>query len=152
MVKGSEIILILVYSLCISHSVMATSVREVTFEDTGYDDFLFNEDIVFETMSRSRLDCGRYCEERGNCVGFTHARNSGSEGMSGTCRGYSHIHISGSSSHKSGVKTFTRSAETKQSTAPETVTASGKWLSFFSSDPSKNAMETFLTEKVPNGN
>ena len=76
-----------IYVVClILGSVLGSVTQTALCEDTGLDDFLFTENLLFETIARSLVDCGRLCAEDDGCVAFTYiTATSGS----GSCRGHS---------------------------------------------------------------
>ena len=86
--------------------VVKATTRESLFSHTGLDNVIFTSSVLFESESRSVLDCGRQCSRDARCVTFTHVTGS----SSGSCRGHSDI-FNSTSDHDasvSGAKTFTR--------------------------------------------
>ena len=81
------------------------------FQDTGRDDLLFEDDVVFNSTSRSRLDCARLCTGSPLCVSFTFV---GGSSVSTSCCGYSTAINSTRSDVTAaiGAKTFTEAATT----------------------------------------
>ena len=76
------------------------------FSDTGLDNVIFTSSVLFESESRSVLDCGRQCFRDTRCVTFTQVKGS----SSGSCRGHSDTFTSTSDHDASvtGAKTFTK--------------------------------------------
>ena len=64
--------------------VVKATTRGSLFSDTGLDNVIFTSSVLFESESRSLLDCGRQCSLDKRCVTFTHVTGS----SSGSCRGY----------------------------------------------------------------
>ena len=86
--------------------VVKATTRASLFSDTGLDNVIFTSSVLFESESRSLLDCGRQCSLDKRCVTFTHVTGS----SSGSCRGHSDTFTS-TSDHDASVtkaKTFTR--------------------------------------------
>ena len=54
------------------------------FSNTGLDSLVFTSNVLFETTSRSVLDCGSQCVRDAWCVTFTSVKGS----SSWFCRGY----------------------------------------------------------------
>ena len=76
------------------------------FPNTGLDNFIFTSNVLFESESRSVLDCGRQCFRDERCVTFTNVTRS----SSGSCRGHNAT-LNSTSDHGAtvtGAKTFTR--------------------------------------------
>ena len=86
--------------------VVKATTRESLFSHTGLDNVIFTSSVLFESKSRSVLDCGRQCSNETWCVTFTHVTGS----SSGSCRGHSETFTSTSTNAVSvpGAKTFTR--------------------------------------------
>ena len=86
--------------------VVKATTRGSLFSDTGLDNVIFTSSVLFESESRSLLDCGRQCSLDKRCVTFTHVTRS----SSGSCRGHSDTFTSTSTHAVSvpGAKTFTR--------------------------------------------
>ena len=79
------------------------------FFDTALDNFIFTSNVLFESESRSVLDCGRQCFRDERCVTFTNVTRS----SSGSCRGHNAT-LNSTSDHGAtvtGAKTFTRSGK-----------------------------------------
>ena len=75
------------------------------FSNTGLDSLVFTSNVLFETTSRSVLDCGRQCVRDARCVTFTRVTGS----SSGSCRGHAAIFTSTSAPHfvsTTGATTF----------------------------------------------
>ena len=73
------------------------------FSDTRLDNFIFTSNVLFESESRSVLDCGRQCSRDARCMTFTHVTGF----SSGSCLGYT----AAPSDHNGtvpGAKTYTR--------------------------------------------
>ena len=73
------------------------------FSDTRLDNFIFMSNVLFESESRSVLDCGRQCSRDARCMTFTHVTGF----SSGSCLGYT----AAPSDHNAtvpGAKTYTR--------------------------------------------
>ena len=73
------------------------------FSDTRLDNFIFTSNVLFESESRSVLDCGRQCSRDARCMTFTHVTGF----SSGSCLGYT----AAPSDHNAtvpGAKTYTR--------------------------------------------
>ena len=86
--------------------VVKATTRESLFSDTGLDNVIFTSSALFESESRSILDCGSQCVRDERCVAFTHVTGS----SSGSCRGHNTI-LNSNSDHDAsvtGAKTFTR--------------------------------------------
>ena len=86
--------------------VVKATTRESLFSDTGLGNVIFTSSVLFESESRSVLDCGRQCSLDKRCVTFTHVTGS----SSGSCRGHKDTFTS-TSTHAVSVpeaKTFTR--------------------------------------------
>ena len=86
--------------------VVKATTRGSLFSDTGLDNVIFTSSVLFESESRSVLDCGRQCSLDKRCVTFTHGTGS----SSGSCRGHNTI-LNSNSDHDasvSGAKTFTK--------------------------------------------
>ena len=76
------------------------------FPNTGLDNFIFTSNVLFESTSRSVLDCGRQCSRDARCMTFTNVTGS----SSGSCRGHDATFKS-TTDHDvtvTGAKTFTR--------------------------------------------
>ena len=102
-----------IYVVClILGSVLGTVIESALYEDTGLDDFLFTENLLFETKARSLVDCGRLCAEDDGCVAFTYITvTSGSE----WCQGHSGKVASASAmTSSSGARTFNLAPEEGQ--------------------------------------
>ena len=86
--------------------VVKATTRESLFSDTGLDNVNFTSSVLFESQSRSVLDCGRQCSSEAWCATFTHVTGS----SSGSCRGHSETFTSTSTNAVSvpGAKTFAR--------------------------------------------
>ena len=86
--------------------VVKATARESLFSDTGLDYGIFTSSVLFESESRSVLDCGSQCVRDERCVTFTHV----TESSSGSCRGHSDTFTSTRDHDASvtGAKTFTR--------------------------------------------
>ena len=86
--------------------VVKATTRESLFSNTGLDNVIFTNSVLFESESRSVLDCGRQCFRDARCVTFTHVTGSSSR----SCRGHSDTFTSTSDHDASvtGAKTFTR--------------------------------------------
>ena len=67
--------------------VVETSTQKSLFSNTALDNFIFTSNVLFESASRSVLDCGRQCSRDERCVTFTHVTGS----SSGSCRGHNVI-------------------------------------------------------------
>ena len=79
------------------------------FSDTILDNFIFTSNVLFESESRSVLDCGRQCSRDARCMTFTNVTGS----SSGSCRGHDAT-FNSTSDHGAtvtGAKTFTRSGK-----------------------------------------
>ena len=61
--------------------------RMSRFSNTGLDSLVFTSNVLFETTSRSVLDCGSHCVRDARCVTFTRVKGS----SSGSCRGHAAI-------------------------------------------------------------
>ena len=86
--------------------VVKATTRESLFSHTGLDNVIFTSSVLFESESRSVLDCGGQCSSEAWCVTFTHVTGS----SSGSCRGNSETFTSTSTHAVSvtGAKTFAR--------------------------------------------
>ena len=91
--------------------VVKATTRESLFSDTGLDNVVFTSSVLFETESRSLLNCALQCIHHEQCVTFTHITGS----SSGSCRGHNAI-LNSHSDHDASV------------TGAKTVTKSGKYL------------------------
>ena len=67
--------------------VTEATTRLSRFSNTGLDSLVFTSNVLFETTSRSVLDCGRHCICDARCVTFTRVKGS----SSGSCRGHAAI-------------------------------------------------------------
>ena len=67
--------------------VTEATTRLSRFSNTGLDSLVFTSNVLFETTSRSVLDCGRQCVRDARCVTFTRVKGS----SSGSCRGHAVI-------------------------------------------------------------
>ena len=67
--------------------VTEATTRLLRFSNTGLDSLVFTSNVLFETTSRSVLDCGRQCVCDARCVTFTRVKVS----SSGSCRGHAAI-------------------------------------------------------------
>ena len=65
--------------------VIEASTQMSLFSNTGLDNVIFTSNVLFESTSRSVLDCGRQCSRDERCVTFTHVKGS----SSWDCRGHS---------------------------------------------------------------
>ena len=96
-----------VFSNCLLFApVLKASTQTFRFVNTGLDNVIFTSSVLFESKSRSVLDCGRQCFRDTRCVTFTHVKGS----SSGSCRGHSDTFTSTSDHDASvtGAKTFTK--------------------------------------------
>ena len=86
--------------------VVKATTRESLFSHTGLDNVIFTSSVLFESESRSVLDCGGQCSSEAWCVTFTHVTGS----SSGSCRGHNDTFTFASTHTVSvpGAKTFTR--------------------------------------------
>ena len=86
--------------------VVKATARESLFSDMGLDYGIFTSSVLFESESRSVLDCGSQCVRDERCVMFTHVTGS----SSGSCLGHNASFTSTSTHAVSvpGAKTFTR--------------------------------------------
>ena len=86
--------------------VVKASTQTFRFLNTGLDNVIFTSSVLFESESRSVLDCGRQCFRDTRCVTFTQVKGS----SSGSCRGHSDTFTSTSDYDASvtGAKTFTK--------------------------------------------
>ena len=87
--------------------VVKATTRESLFSDTGLDNVVFTSSVLFESESRSLLNCALQCIHDEQCVTFTHITGS----SSGSCRGHNAI-LNSHSDHDAsvtGAKTFTKS-------------------------------------------
>ena len=85
--------------------VIEAATQMSRFPNTGLDNFIFTSNVLFESASRSVLDCGRQCSRDGRCVTFTHVTGS----SSGSCRGHNAT-LNSTSDHGAtvtGAETFT---------------------------------------------
>ena len=55
--------------------VTEATTRLSRFSNTGLDSLVFTSNVLFETTSRSVLDCGRQCVRDARCVTFTRVKN-----------------------------------------------------------------------------
>ena len=86
--------------------VVKASTQTFRFVNTGLDNVVFTSSVLFESKSRSVLDCGRQCFRDNRCVTFTYETGS----PSGSCRGHNTI-LNSNSDHDAsvtGAKTFTK--------------------------------------------
>ena len=86
--------------------VVKATTRESLFSNTGLDNVIFTSSVLFESESRSLLNCALQCVHDEQCVTFTHVTGS----SSGSCRGHNTILNSNSDQDASvpGAKTFTK--------------------------------------------
>ena len=54
--------------------VTEATTRLSRFSSTGLDSLVFTSNVLFETTSRSVLDCGRHCVRDARCVTFTRVK------------------------------------------------------------------------------
>ena len=93
-------------SLLLFGSAVSAAVKESLFYNTGRDNYLFQNDVLFDSVvSWSPLGCARLCSSDDRCRAFT--RIPGSSG-SGSCRGHSVTMTSASTdvTPASGAKTY----------------------------------------------
>ena len=95
------------------------------FPNTGLDNFIFTSNVLFESASRSVLDCGRLWSRDGRCVTFTHVTGS----SSGSCRGHSSTNDYGVP--VAGTKTYSRPGKKERDAS--LVLRGNRMLSFFES-------------------
>ena len=99
------------------------------FPNTGLDNFIFTSNVLFESASRSVLDCGRQCSRDERCVTFTHVTGSSSR----SCRGHSSTFSSTNAYGVpvAGTKTYSRPGKKERDTS--LVLRGNRMLSFFES-------------------
>ena len=89
-------LLVAFFSCFVSSISAATSAdRFSRFENVRDNDVLFTEDIMLQSLARSKLDCGRQCSNQMGCMTFTFTFTKGSP--LGSCRGHSSVMSSGRS-------------------------------------------------------
>ena len=97
-------------AVCVSCLLFArvteATTRTSRFSNTGLDSMVFTSSVLFETTSRSVLDCGSQCALDTQCVTFTSVKGS----SSWFCRGYNVTFNSTSAQGESatGATTFSR--------------------------------------------
>lgn len=80
---------ILTASLILTLSFLATSteasLKHSLFQNIAVNDVIFNDDLLWESTARSKLDCACQCSRHGNCLTFTFLKGSQTD----NCRGHS---------------------------------------------------------------
>ena len=117
---AAEFYFVEIYVVClILGSVLGSVTQSALCEATGLDDFLFTENLQFETIARSLVDCGRLCAEDDSCVAFTYiTATSGS----GSCRVHSgEVTPASAMTSSGGARTFNLAPEKGQRGDRQTV-------------------------------
>ena len=91
------------------HAPAAAGQRySLKYYDVGTDDIIFTDDLVYESLAWSELDCARQCSIRNGCLASTYIK--GSEVTSpGLCRGHPSVVLTSSGAEvtaTNGTKTY----------------------------------------------